>query len=102
MSVFKKLFRPGSGGPRKGISIVDTQDGRARIRNPIGPRTIDDDIEIEGQFYPMILSDEIDIGGVPTPTGRLSGVDKEGNIPRYEADDPVVLQRLFGIIMPDE
>jgi len=102
MSIFKKLFRPGSGGPTKGISIVDTKEGRAHIRNPMVGRVRDDDVETEGKFYPAIITNEMQVQAEIVPTGQLPGVDKEGNIPRYEADDPAVVERLFGIIMPDE
>jgi len=101
-SIFKKIFRPGSGGPSKGISIIDTKEGRARIRNPVGPRVRDEDVETEGKFYPYILTNESLTGEALAPTGRLPGVDKDGNIPRYEPDDPAVLERIFGIVMPDE
>lgn len=102
MSIFRKIFRPGSGGPSKGISIVDTKEGRAHVRNPMVGREIDTDVESEGKFYPAILSSELAVQADFMPTGRLPGVDKEGNIPRYEPDDSSVVERLFGIIMPDE
>lgn len=102
MSIFRKLFRPGSGGPTKGISIVDTLSGRAHVRNPIGNRIREEEIDPDGSFYPYILTNEISASGPLAPNGTLQGVDKEGNIPRYEPDDPIVLNRLFGIVMPDE
>lgn len=102
MSVFKKLFRPGSGGAQKGISIVDTQHGRAAIRNPITDRVREQESDPESTFYPLILTNELTAFGSEIPRGTLPGVDKEGNIPRYEPDDPQVLRRIFGVEMADE
>lgn len=102
MSVFRRLFRPGSGGPQKGISIVDTQSGRAPIRNPVGQRVREEEENPEGTFYPYILTNEITAFGPEIRRGTLPGVDEQGNIPSYEPDDPNVMRRLFGVEMADE
>lgn len=102
MSIIRRIFRPGSGGPTKGISIVDNQSGRAVIRSPFSITRGEVESDPESSFYPMILTNEIAVEGEQIPKGLLSGVDKEGNIPPYEADDPTILRRLFGIEMADE
>lgn len=102
MSVFRRMFRPGSGGPAKGISIVDTQQGRANTPRSGVVRIQREESDPESSFYPMILTNEVTVLGEQIPKGLLPGVDKEGNIPSYEPDDPSVVKRLFGIVMPDE
>lgn len=102
MSVFRRIFRPGSGGPTKGVSIVDTQQGRAHTPRSGIVRMQREESDPESSFYPMILTNEMSVLGEQIPKGELPGVDKEGNIPRYEPDDPQVVKRLFGITMPDE
>lgn len=98
MSTVRRMFRPGSGGPSKGISIVDTPSTRAPIRSPRNFQTQEVESDPEENAYPFILVNE----STDTPTGTLPGVDETGRIPPYEPDDPNVMQRLFGIVMPDE
>src|SRR6266516_3828943 len=101
MSIIRRIFRPGSGGATKGISIVDTQTTRAPVRNPRNFQTQEVESDPESSFYPYILSNEVSPLDDP-PRGSLPGVDEAGRIPAYEPDDPNVLRRLFGIFMPDE
>lgn len=102
MSIFRRIFRPGSGGPAKGISIVDTPQSRAHTPRSGITRMQREESDPESSFYPMIITNEISVLGEQIPKGLLPGVDKEGNIPSYEPDDPQVVKRLFGIDMPDE
>lgn len=101
MSIIRRIFRPGSGGPSKGVSIVDNQGGRAVIRTPFAIRTQPQESDPESTFYPMILVNEVSAVN-EIPRGILPGVDEQGRIPRYEPDDPAILRRLFGIELSDE
>jgi hypothetical protein len=101
-----KKIRPGSGGPAQAISIIDGATGRAPSIRPFQHTDIDDDGDFDDtrSGMPMALSSHYGVASdvLPQPTGTLPGVDEQGNIPSYAPDDVAVLNRMFGLRLPND